>query len=256
MDVSFTQEHTSKVLVFLATYNEIENVKSLVNEIFGYAPCVDCMIVDDNSPDGTGRLLDEMVGEEKYDGKLKVIHRTRKLGLGTAHKFSMQYAIDGEYDVLITMDADFSHNPKYLPEFIKRIESYDFIIGSRYIKGGRCDYTGLRQLISRTANLCARNFLGIPLKECTTAYRAFNVDFLKRIDFHRIISSGYSFFIESLFIVINSGGRFYEIPIHFVERKKGSSKISKTEILKAILTICRLMLERLYWQRERRAMPL
>lgn len=255
MDVSFTQEHTSKVLVFLATYNEIENVKNIVDEVFRFAADVDLMIVDDNSPDGTGRLLDEMVGKGKYDGKLKVIHRARKLGLGTAHRFSMQYAIDGGYDVLITMDADFSHNPKYLPEFIKRIESYDFIIGSRYATGGRCDYTGLRKLISRTANLCARILLGIPLKECTTAYRAFNVDFLKRIDFHRIRSSGYSFFIESLFIVINSGGKFYEIPIHFVERKKGRSKISRVEIYKTILTIGRLMSKRLYWQRERRAMP-
>ncbi|MCH7500454.1 MAG: methyltransferase domain-containing protein, partial [Nitrospinae bacterium] len=230
-------------LVFTATYNEADNVENLLNEIFSHLPDADILIVDDHSPDGTGPLLDQLAAK---NSRIHVVHRPSKLGLGTAHLLAMKYALHHNYEHLITMDADFSHNPKYLAIMKQLLEDNDFVIGSRYAKGGRCDYGLVRTLISRTANTLARYLLGIPTHEATTSYRGFSVDLLRQMDLNSIWSDGYSFFMESIFVVRLATRKLAEFPIHFEDRRAGTSKISKREIFKAIYNIFRLFYRRLF----------
>jgi len=232
-----------KTLVFTATYNESDNAESILNEIFQYLPDAEILVVDDNSPDGTGALLDRL---SSANPAIHVIHRPSKLGLGTAHLMAMKYAIHHEYDQLITMDADFSHNPKYLPIIKQLLEDNDFVIGSRYTKGGRCDYGFTRTLISKTANTLARYLLGIPTHEATTSYRGFSLSLLQQMDLDSIWSDGYSFFMESIFVVRLATRKLAEFPIYFEDRRAGTSKISKREIYKAIYNISRLFYRRLF----------
>ena len=157
----------TRILVFAATFNEVDNIEDLVQEIFAHLPNQEALIVDDDSPDGTGKLLDRMAAD---DPRVHVIHRLGKLGLGSAHLLAMHYALRHEYDFLITMDADFSHHPKYLPQIVECLRENDFVIGSRYIKGGHCDYGFIRSTISKTANALTRLMLGIKLHETTTSY--------------------------------------------------------------------------------------
>ncbi|TDJ51149.1 MAG: methyltransferase domain-containing protein [Nitrospina sp.] len=230
-------------LVFTATYNEADNVENLLNEIISHLPDADILIVDDHSPDGTGPLLDQLAAK---NSRIHVVHRPSKLGLGTAHLLAMKYALHHNYEHLITMDADFSHNPKYLTIMKQLLEDNDFVIGSRYAKGGRCDYGLVRTLISRTANTLARYLLGIPTHEATTSYRGFSVDLLRQMDLNSIWSDGYSFFMESIFVVRLATRKLAEFPIHFEDRRAGTSKISKREIFKAIYNIFRLFYRRLF----------
>ncbi len=230
-------------LVFTATYNEADNVESLIGEIFEHLPDAEILIVDDNSPDGTGPLLDQLSARNP---RIHVIHRPSKLSLGTAHLFAMRYAIHHEYEHLITMDADFSHNPKYLPIILQLLEDNDFVIGSRYAKGGQCDYGFMRILISRTANTLARYLLGIPTHEATTSYRGFTLALLKQMDLDSIWSNGYSFFMESIFLVRLTTHKMSEFPIHFEDRRAGTSKISKVEILKAGFHLIRMFYRRMF----------
>ena len=230
-------------LVFTATYNEADNVENLLNEILSHLPDADILIVDDHSPDGTGPLLDRLATE---NSRIHVVHRPSKLGLGTAHLLAMKYAMHHNYEHLITMDADFSHNPKYLTIMKQLLEDNDFVIGSRYAKGGRCDYGLVRTLISRTANTLARYLLGIPTHEATTSYRGFSVDLLRQMALNTIWSDGYSFFMESIFLVRLATRKLAEFPIHFEDRRAGASKISKREIFKAIYNIARLFYRRLF----------
>ena len=231
-----------KILVFTATYNEAENVESLVTDVFEYLPESDVLVVDDASPDGTGRILNELSQNQK---RLRVIHRPKKLGLGTAHKLAMKYAISNEYDVLVTMDADYSHHPKYLPTLVKLMSQNDFVIGSRFISGGGLSYGILRRTLSTTANIMARNVLKIPLKECTTSFRGFKVSLLKKMKLDLIQSEGYSFFVESIFYLIQQTKKINEFPIYFYDRKSGSSKISKTEIFNSVITLGKLFYKKL-----------
>ena len=232
-----------KVLVFFPTYNESENVTSLIDSILKYLPDAYLLIVDDASPDGTGKLLEQL--KIKYQ-KLSIIHRPRKMGIGSAHKLAMLYSIEYNFDILITMDADFSHHPKYLPKLQKLLENFDFVTGSRYIKGGSCEYGFYRTLISRAANIISRIALGLKLKENTTVYRGFQVSLLRRMNLNKIKADGYSYAIESLHLIGYHTNLLTEFPIHFSDRRAGTSKISKNEIFKAILTICRLFIEKLF----------
>ena len=231
-----------KILVFTATYNEADNVESLVTDVFEYLPESDVLVVDDASPDGTGRILNELSLNQK---RLRVIHRPKKLGLGTAHKLAMKYAISNEYDVLVTMDADYSHHPKYLPTLVKLMRQNDFVIGSRFINGGGLSYGFLRRTLSTTANIMARNVLKIPLKECTTSFRGFKVSLLKKMKLDLIQSEGYSFFVESIFYLIQQTKKINEFPIYFYDRKSGSSKISKTEIFNSVICLGKLFYKKL-----------
>lgn len=238
-----------KILIAVATYNEVENVASLIEQIHHYAPSAHVLFLDDNSPDGTGELLEKI---KLSDPKLYLIHRSGKLGLGSAHLAMMDFflAHPACFDFLITMDSDFSHHPKYLPTMInmltKEVEDKKvFVTGSRYVEGGRSGYGLYRHLISITANFLTKLLLRIPLKECTTAYRGYSRKLVQQFRTVPILSNGYSFFVESLFVM----NRFpkiclEEFPIIFEDRTKGKSKINKKEILYGVLTLLRLFKQR------------
>lgn len=230
-----------KTLIFTATYNEAENIGPLIEEVFSYVPEADVLVIDDNSPDGTGQILDTLAQE---NARLKVIHRKGKLGLGTAHMAAMHYAVEHNYEVLITMDADFSHHPKYLPTMQHLMQTHDFVIGSRYMKGGGLGYGLLRTVFSRGANLLARTLLGIPLKECTTAYRGFRKNLIEKLLQTPIQSEGYSFFFEMVYVITRTTKNITEFPIYFADRTRGESKISQKEIYKGISTLFYLFMKR------------
>lgn len=232
-----------RILVFTATYNEAENIEDLIISVFENLKDSVMLIVDDASPDGTGSILKEL--SQKYK-QLNIIHRPRKLGLGTAHKLAMKYAIKNNFEILITMDADFSHHPKYLKKMLVLMKNNDFVTGSRYIKGGGQNYGLYRKTLSVTANFLARNILGIPLKECTTSYRGFKVSKLKSINLDSIQSEGYSFFVESIFYICRLTNNIDEFPIFFSDRQSGTSKISKIEIFKSVFCLFKLFFNRVF----------
>jgi dolichol-phosphate mannosyltransferase len=226
-----------RTLITLATYNEVENLPLLVDEIFRFAPEVDILVIDDNSPDGTGTWCDEAAAGEP---RLRVLHRTGKLGLGTATLTGMRYAIDQGYDWVLNMDADFSHHPRHLPALLAcRDESaggraVDVMIGSRYIPGGRIEGWGWkRHFMSRAVNTAARLLLGLKPQDCSGSYRCYRTRLLADLDFGAIRSRGYSFQEEILFLLTRHGAAIEETPITFVDRQRGQSKINNGEALAA-----------------------
>lgn len=236
-------------LVFMATYNEVDNVEAILGEILEVDPTAHVLIVDDNSPDGTGALLDRMASA---DSRLKVVHRPAKLGLGTAHHLGMLFAIRQGYDTLVTMDADHSHDPRDIPRLVEKLAEADFVIGSRYMPGGACDYGGYRRFVSIAANSAARLLLiGIPLHEFTTSFRAFRVSQLARVNFVKMHNQGYSFFMESVYRFHQAGLRLSEVPINFRDRYAGESKIPRFEIVRGIGKLLHLTMSKLL----RRRMP-
>lgn len=232
-----------QTLVTLATYNEIENLPPLVAEIHQHVPDADILVVDDNSPDGTGRWCDRKAGE---DPRIRCLHREGKLGLGTATMAAMRYAIEHDYDYMLNMDADFSHHPRYLPAVIGGMSPAegsprDCVIGSRYVPGGGTEgWPLLRKWMSRCVNLYARVLLGLQPKDCSGAYRCYRVELLKKIDFDSIRSRGYSFQEEILWHLKRAGARFAETPIVFADRQRGQSKIHGGEALAALWILFRL----------------
>jgi len=228
-----------KILVFTATYNEVQNAPLLLADIWGTLPEADVLIVDDNSPDGTGKLLDEIA---KGDVRLKVIHRPRKLGLGSAHYLAMIYAMRHKYDLLVTMDADLSHDPKDIPRLIESLGNGDFLIGSRYAEGGTCDYVGYRKELSRLANIATRLLMRIEIHEFTTSFRVFNVEALRKVKFNWIGNFGYSFFLEAVVRLHANGLNVKEEPIHFYNRHSGKSKIPSLEIFRGMSKLLQLFM--------------
>jgi predicted TPR repeat methyltransferase len=237
----------NRILVFTATYNEVENIAYLVDEVFATLPTCEVLVVDDASPDGTGRLLDEL---ERNEPRLHVVHRPSKNGVGTAHKLAMKFALAHGYDALITMDADFSHHPKYLPQMLAELEQAEFVTGSRFVAGGSCEYPPSRRVLSRTASTLTRRLLGIPLHETTTSYRGFRRSLLERMNVDAIHSDGYSFFVESIFSIArllrreHQAGGMREFPIRFEDRRAGATKISRREIWNGVITLARLSARR------------
>jgi dolichol-phosphate mannosyltransferase len=221
-----------KTLVTVATYNELENLPSLVEEIFHYAPAADILVIDDNSPDGTGAWCDRKAAEAP---RLHCLHRPGKLGLGTATIAGMQYAIERGYRYVLNMDADFSHHPRYLPALLAGMErasqpAADVMIGSRYIPGGGVEGWPLRRrLMSRAVNGYARLLLGLSPRDTSGAFRCYRVELLAKLDFARVRSRGYSFQEEILWHLKRLGARFGETPIVFADRVKGRSKINLRE---------------------------
>ena len=221
-----------KTIIIIPTYNEIDNVRPLLQEIFLYAPDTDVLIVDDNSPDGTGKLADEIHDE---DPRVHVMHRTEKAGLGKAYIAGFKYAIEHGYDAAFEMDADFSHDPRYLPDFLKAIEHADLVIGSRYIPGGDTpDWSPLRRFISGGGNIYARFMLGIPVHDCTAGYRCYRRDVLERIDLDSVQSQGYAFQIEMAYRARILGFTIVETPIVFMDRRVGKSKMSRQIVIEGI----------------------
>jgi dolichol-phosphate mannosyltransferase len=227
-----------RTLVTVATYNEIENLPKLVDAIWQVAPLVDILVIDDNSPDGTGKWCDERSAAEP---RLFCLHRAGKLGLGTATVAAMRYAIDRHYDFVLNMDADFSHHPRYIPGLLAGIDTADVSIGSRYCPGGGIkDWPRRRRFMSRAVNAYARWLLGLKAKDTSGAFRCYRVSLLKRLDFSRIKSRGYSFQEEILWRLKRLGARMTETPILFADRERGKSKINKREALAAVWIIFRL----------------
>ncbi|HEV3338773.1 MAG TPA: polyprenol monophosphomannose synthase [Pirellulales bacterium] len=245
---SESQSNAEKTLVTVATYNELDNLPLLVAEIFRHAPQVDLLVIDDNSPDGTGRWCDE---QARQDSRVHCLHREGKLGLGTAIVAGMRYALQHGYKYALNVDADFSHHPKYVPQLIAAMDPpdappVDVMIGSRYVKGGGIEGWPLkRYLMSRGVNLYARCLLGLKTKDCSGAYRCYRVARLAEVDFDSFLSHGYSFQEEVLWHLKRIGCRFGETPITFVDRVRGSSKINSQEARSALWVI--LALARRNW---------
>src|SRR6476659_7476688 len=208
-----------RILVSLATYNEAGNVAALINEIHKFVPHADVLVIDDNSPDGTWKIVEEM---GTTDPRVKLLKRPGKLGLGTATLAAMRYAMEHNYDFLQNMDADFSHPPRYLPGILAGMSKYDVMIGSRYTRGGGTENWPLpRRVISRSVNVLVRLLFGMPVKDASGAYRCYRVSKLREVELDRIRSRGYSFQQEVLFRCHKAGAKLGEYPIIFENRRAG-----------------------------------
>ena len=232
-----------KSAVVIPTYNERENIGLLVGEILALPLDIRVIVVDDNSPDGTGELLDKM---GTRFSNLHVIHRAGKLGLGTAHIAGFRLALEMEADYILSMDADFSHQPRYIPALLEAAQRSDIVIGSRYVPGGGSVNCGMnRTMLSQGANAFARFMLGLRAHDCTAGFRCYRRAVLETAPLDEIFSNGYSFLIEMLYKCQRLGYSVSEVPIVFENRQRGSSKISKTEIIRAGYTVLRLSPSRL-----------
>ncbi len=232
------------IYLVLPTYNEAENIGRLVPQLLALPLPLTVLVVDDNSPDGTGRLADDLAATHR--GRLAVIHRAGKLGLGTAYLAGFHRALDEGASHVLTMDADFSHDPRYIPEMVARSAAADLVIGSRYVpKGGAVDSPLRRRLISYAANFLAHAALGLKARDVTAGFRLYRREVLESVSIDSIRSSGYSFLIEMLFLVEQRRWRVAEVPILFCDRKLGQSKISTQEVTKAMATVGRLAVQRL-----------
>ena len=224
-----------RILVSLATYNEHGNLQPLINAIHEQLPDADILVIDDNSPDDTGKLADEMAAS---DPRIHVIHRKGKLGLGTAILAAMRYAIANDYDYLQNMDADFSHPPRFLPGIIEGMQTRDVMIGSRYVKGGGTENWPMsRLIISRSVNALVRFLFRMPVQDASGAYRCYRVSKLRETALDQARSQGYSFQQEILFRVHQTGATLGEYPIIFENRRAGVSKVNWKEAVRSISMI-------------------
>ena len=225
-------DRTSRLLVSLATYNERDNIAPLIQSIHQQAPHADILIIDDNSPDGTGQLADELASR---DSRIHVIHRPGKLGLGTATVATIRFAIEKDYDLLLNLDADFSHPPRYLPALLKGMDRHDVMIGSRYVAGGGTENWPLsRKIISRSVNRLVRTLFRMPVKDASGAFRCYRVQKLREVPLELIKSRGYSFQQEMLYRCHKAGCRLGETPIIFENRRAGTSKVNWKEAARSI----------------------
>jgi dolichol-phosphate mannosyltransferase len=232
-----------KALVIIPTYNESENIEKIVPLVLDQDSSIHVLIVDDNSPDGTGRIADEMA---KKDGRFFVIHREKKSGLGTAYIAGFKFALEKGYDLIFEMDCDFSHDPKYVPHFLKAIQEADLVLGSRYIDGVNViNWPMSRLLLSYYANVYSRLVTGLPVKDATSGFKCFRREVLEAIDLDRVKSNGYSFQIEMSFRAWKKGFKIKEIPIIFEDRKVGQSKMSKKIVREAVWMVWKLRLRSL-----------
>jgi dolichol-phosphate mannosyltransferase len=221
-----------RVLVSVATYNERDNLAPLVKEIRAVVPAADVLVVDDNSPDGTGKLADELADADPH---VHVLHRAGKLGLGTAILASMRFAIEHGYDLFINMDADFSHPPRYLPALLAGMARHDVMIGSRYVRGGgTANWPLSREVISRSVNLLVRFLMRLPARDCSGSYRCYRVAKLREADLDHLLSRGYSFQQEVLYRCRRAGCRIGETPILFENQRAGASKVNPHEAARSI----------------------
>ena len=224
-----------RVLVSLATYNEAGNLAALIAEVHKVLPTADVLVIDDNSPDGTGRIADDLAAA---DGRVHVLHRPGKLGLGTATLAAMNYAMENGYDYLQNMDADFSHAPRYLPALVAGMDRHDVMIGSRYVAGGGTEnWPAARKVLSRSVNFLVRFLFRMPVKDASGAFRCYRVATLRTADLGRTRSRGYSFQQEVLFRCRKAGARLGEVPIVFENRRAGASKVNKAEAVRSISMI-------------------
>jgi dolichol-phosphate mannosyltransferase len=233
-----------KSLIIIPTYNEKENLEALIEAIFRLNCDIEILVVDDGSPDGTGEIADRL---SKGDKRVHVIHRKGKLGLGSAYIRGFQFAIERDYDLVFEMDADFSHDPKYIPTFLEKARDCDVVLGSRYVQGVNViNWPMSRLLLSYFANVYTRVITGLPVRDATGGFKCFRRQTLESIDLNDVKSDGYSFQIEMTFKCWKKGFRICEIPIIFYERRKGHSKMSKKIVREAVFMVWRLRLMSLF----------
>jgi dolichol-phosphate mannosyltransferase len=224
-----------RILVGLATYNERDNLASLTHEILDNLPSGHVLVTDDASPDGTGKLADELA---RADARIRVVHRSGKLGLGSAILMGMRKAIEGDYDYFISMDADYSHHPRYLPALVEGMERHDVMIGSRYIPGGGTEgWPASRKLMSCGVNLLVRMLMRLPAKDCSGGFRCYRVAKLREAQPERLTSRGYSFQEEMLYRCRRVHCRIGETPIVFANRRAGTSKVNPHEVIRSLGTL-------------------
>ncbi|MCU0700930.1 MAG: polyprenol monophosphomannose synthase [Myxococcaceae bacterium] len=225
-------------LVIIPTYNERDNLGPITSAVLAADGRVDILVVDDNSPDGTGQLADELAAKEP---RIQVLHREKKEGLGRAYLAAFRWAIAKQYAFIIEMDADFSHDPKYLPALIDAAKTADIAVGSRYIEGGGTVNWGIgRQVMSRGGSMYARTVLGISLRDVTAGFKCFNRRVLEAINLDEVQSSGYGFQIELSYRALKKGFTIKEIPIVFEDRRVGQSKMSRKIFLEAVKMVWKL----------------
>lgn len=227
-----------KALVVIPTYNEAENIPRLIPTVLSQAANLEVLVVDDGSPDGTAGLVRDMMS---VDSRIHLLERPGKMGLGTAYVAGFKFAIEHKYDFVFEMDADFSHSPKELPNFLRKMEDYDLVIGSRYINGVRVlNWPMQRLLLSYFANIYTRIITGLPVHDATGGFKCYRRTVLESIDLDTIKSNGYAFQIEISYKVWKRGFRIVEIPIIFLDRRSGTSKMSKSIVYEAVFMLWKL----------------
>ena len=239
-----------KILITLCTYNEVDNLRGLIPELLSLAPTANILVIDDNSPDGTGALVAEI---EKRDDRVRLLSRPGKQGLGTATLAGFRYAIEHNYELLVNMDADFSHGPKYVPLLIAEAADYDVVIASRYMPGGGvAGWNFRRKLMSQTINFWARFWLGLKTADNSGSFRCFRVARLAEVDWDLTLARGYAFQEEILYRCRQVGCRMTEVPFIFEDRRYGVTKINLKECVVAVWVIFLLGLQRLLRYRVRK----
>jgi dolichol-phosphate mannosyltransferase len=233
-----------RTLVIVPTYNERDNIPEVARRFPAALDGVEILFVDDGSPDGSGELIDGLVA---HDPRLHVLHRAGKLGLGTAYLEGFAWALGRDYDTIVEMDADFSHDPRYLPALVERARAgIDLVVGSRYISGGGTINWGVgRQLISRTGGLYARKILGMAVQDLTSGFVCYRKDALARLDLASVRSNGYSFQIEMKYRAHRAGLAIEEVPIVFEDRRAGQSKMSRAIVAEALAVVWKLRFGRI-----------
>jgi dolichol-phosphate mannosyltransferase len=227
-----------KILIIIPTYNELENLPKLIPAVLSKNQKIDILIIDDNSPDGTA---DYVIAEGNNNPRIKLIKREAKMGLGTAYITGFKYALENNYDYIFEMDADFSHNPKMIPKFLKEMNNFDLVLGSRYKEGVNVVNWPLSRLIlSLFANMYTRLITGLPVRDATGGFKCFKKEVLQSINLDQVKSNGYAFQIEMTFKAWKKGFRIKEISIVFVDRVKGTSKMSKKIVREAIFMVWKL----------------
>jgi dolichol-phosphate mannosyltransferase len=231
----------NRALVCIPTYNEAENIEPITRAVLLTEPRVDLLVVDDNSPDGTGQIADRLAAQEP---RIRVLHRAKKEGLGRAYLAAFRWALDAGYTYIIEMDADFSHDPRHLPTLLDAAEGgADLVLGSRYVTGGGTVNWGVgRQLISRGGSLYARSILGVGIRDLTGGFKCFHRRVLEGIELGQVQSTGYAFQIELTYRTLKKGFTVKEIPIIFEDRRVGHSKMSRKIFLEALTMVWRLRL--------------
>lgn len=234
----------TKSLVIIPTYNELENIPKLIPIVLAQDERIHLLIVDDNSPDGTAKFVEE---EMKSNERIHILKREKKLGLGTAYIAGFKYALENEYDFVFEMDADFSHDPNELRNFLITIRENDLVLGSRYINGVRVlNWPMARLLLSFFASVYTRIITGMPIKDATGGFKCFRRNVLESIDLDKVKSNGYSFQIEMTFKAYVKGFKIKEIPIVFIDRVKGKSKMSKKIVREAVMMVWKLRLQHIF----------
>jgi dolichol-phosphate mannosyltransferase len=228
---------SARVVIVMPTYNERQNLEIMASRIREAVPDADLLVVDDNSPDGTGDLADKLAEKDPH---VQVMHRTEKAGLGRAYVAGFTWALEGGYDLIVEMDADGSHRPEDLPKLLAAVDQADAVIGSRYVPGGTVvNWPKSRELLSKGANIYNRIMLGVRVRDATGGFRVYRAATLRKIDLGGIESAGYCFQIDMTLRVLQGGMEIKEVPITFVERERGASKMSNTVIIEAFTRVAR-----------------